>query len=144
MPGVVAYALVSRGVRRRLPFWALNLVLLFAWCAYSVLGNRSQTAGAYLSCLVVGLCIPFALDSQRQILNTISETVAKYSYGIYLVHAPVLALSFALPLPAAVKLAIFAAASGALSYLAYRFIEDPLVQFGKTVTEPVAAARVAI
>lgn len=143
VPGVVAYGLIARGARQTIPFVVLPAVLALAWCLYAALGGWSQTVGAYPACLLVGLAIPYARDCGLRWLNTACETVAKYSYGIYLVHAPALALSFALPAPVAVKLAVFVASTTGLSVLAYRFIEDPMVQAGKVVTRLAPVAEMA-
>lgn len=140
LPGVLAFAIMRRGAARRWPAWALPLVLLAAWLVYEVVGAWSQTVGSYLPCLAVGLLVPFVRESQWPRLNAVYQTVAKYSYGVYMVHVPVLALTFAAPVPAALRVPIFLAGTWALSVLAYRLIEEPMVLAGKAITSGAALA----
>jgi peptidoglycan/LPS O-acetylase OafA/YrhL len=131
----IAYGLIiHKKPRQLLPFWTIPAILFIAWCSYALLGVWSQTIGAYPVCIAVGLCIPFARESTSKYLNTTCNTIAKYSYGIYLVHAPALAISFSLELPVVAKLFIFAGTTVILSVLSYRFIEVPLIRKGKNLT----------
>jgi len=134
-PGVVAFSFIANGKKPVFPFKVIPLVLVGGLVVYFVLGRWSQTIGAYLSCLAIGLTIPFVRESSFSLLNLACEKIAKYSYGIYLLHAPALATTFALPIPIWAKLLTFMAVTGMLSVLAYHAIEEPMVRLGKSATQ---------
>lgn len=84
-------------------------------------------------CCVAGLAIPLFADIQSIWLNNLTRTIAKYSYGIYVCHVPILWLVF-------VKLHFASRAVSALLALAltaiisvalYRMLEDPAIRVGR-------------
>jgi peptidoglycan/LPS O-acetylase OafA/YrhL len=134
-PGVLAYVLMRKvNARPVLPFFVLPLVLLLGCLTYELLGIKSQTAGAYPVCLLVGVLIPFVRESTSLQLNAISGFFAKHSYGIYLVHAPCLAFVFSLQIVLAAKIALFFIMTVFFARLAYVCIEAPMTSLGKRVS----------
>ncbi len=134
-PGVVTYVLVSKVPKKIFPFSVLLVGLVIAWLSYQLLGRWSQTVGGFPACLALGLLFPFVSESKSDLLISICKSIAKYSYGIYLIHIPVLAVCFLLPFPAFLKLIVFFVATWLLSVLAYKLIEDPMIRFGNRLTD---------
>jgi peptidoglycan/LPS O-acetylase OafA/YrhL/glycosyltransferase involved in cell wall biosynthesis len=149
--GMVAYQLLHRqsesvrcgyGTRRiAAGLWPLFVIALFAvqgilmgWHSF-----ESQTGSAINSCvcLVLALAIPSFRELSTQWLVRPTEKIAKYSYGIYLLHVPALEIVFraAPSLPLALKCLLFLLVTTALSVAAYHTIEHPLIQFGKQLTD---------
>jgi peptidoglycan/LPS O-acetylase OafA/YrhL len=90
----------------------------------------------WLYCLVLGLAINAFQDSESRILNVAAEKIALYSYGMYLLHVPVLYLVF-------VVLGIRSPVVGPLlfvlltvsgSVITYHLIEAPLIAFGRLLS----------
>ena len=90
----------------------------------------------WLFCAAVGLSIPYFLEIRSHWLKWISKQTARYSYGIYVSHVPVLWLCFvrlrtgSLALSAALAVILTAF----VSVLAYHGLEDPAIRFGKRLT----------
>lgn len=149
--GMVAYQLLHRqsesaqcgfGARRiAAGLWPLFVLALFAvqgilmgWHSF-----ESQTGSVINSCicLVLALAIPSFGELRARWLVRPAEQIAKYSYGIYLLHVPALELVFraAPSLPLALKCLLFLLTTGTLSVAAYHLIEHPLIQLGKWLTD---------
>ncbi len=116
--GPAVFSLMHRGLRNDHQIW---------WPPYLDLAND------WIFCCVTGLAIPFFADIRSEWLNKMTRMIAKYSYGIYVCHVPILWLVF-------VKLQIDSLAVGALiallltalaSFALYRFLEDPGIRLGK-------------
>jgi peptidoglycan/LPS O-acetylase OafA/YrhL len=132
LPGVLAYCL--RTMRRR---WSAGI--LFAYVGanailYPLLVGlgTSATVLSWGICLGLGALIPMCVDVQSMWLRTVASTVARYSYGIYLVHVSVLDVVFhrLTGIPSAVAWLLFIGGVVALSYLTYHMIEKPGIGFG--------------
>jgi peptidoglycan/LPS O-acetylase OafA/YrhL len=91
------------------------------------------------TCLLVGLAIPLFAEVRSHWLGSVAHQIAKYSYGIYLLHIPSLALMFnhfpSLPLP--LKIGGFISLCGVTSVVTYHLIENPLIQVGRSIAEKV-------
>ena len=94
-------------------------------------------------CLALGLSIPVFKDITGRPIVAVAHNLAKYSYGIYLFHVPMLVLCFGHLglLPKAIKLIAWIAATALISYVSHNTIEKPLMRLGKklTKTPPTAA-----
>lgn len=160
MAGVLAWSLMGR-VRPRFKaaWWMVSLVLLVV--AFRVIGvirvyglspwsrihqNLRVDGGIWwpseldpvrdwLFCLIAGLLVPLFVQCRVRAIVVPCKAVAKYSYGIYLWHIPVLWLVFSvIGVPAGLELpfALLAVAGTALcAYVGYHVIEDPAVRLGK-------------
>lgn len=148
--GVLGFALRQRGWRPcwRSGGWAVWLVVLFAGYAVLHLGAAKPSAPvgwALAVALMLGI-LGFE-DSRRPHLNALTQWIARYSYGLYLLHVPVLWLVFhrwglqSLPL----SLLVYLGLSMTAAVLAYHLIEAPMVALGQRLTQPapVAPARAA-
>lgn len=112
---------------------------LVAWPASMDLVND------WVFCCLAGLAIPLFADVKLQWLNATSKAIAKYSYGIYVCHVPILWLVF-------VKLHVHSSAlrvllalvmTGLVSVILFRFLEDPAIRLGKRLSLRVASAHAA-
>lgn len=135
--GVLAYAILRRGEPPTFPAWCWPVLLLGLIAAFSItpiFSIRVPEAGWSL-CLVVGLLIPIFADAREDWLARIAFSVAKYSYGIYLLHAPAMSLVFALLREAApvVKWGTFTMLIVVLPVAAYHFIEAPGIALGRRI-----------
>ena len=139
--GVLCYALRNR-VRAVLPaaLWA-PFVLLLGFGSI-LLRNGAHPKGSFLTswifCLILGLAINVFHDSASKPLNTVAEKIAQYSYGVYLVHIPVIYLVF---LVLGVKSALFGTIlvltiTALASVVTYHFIELPFINLGRKLSSP--------
>jgi peptidoglycan/LPS O-acetylase OafA/YrhL len=138
--GMVAFRLL-RGAPVKLPsfMWPLGVVaLMVARCSLldGVLidTTRNATVNA-ITCLALGLGIPLFEEVRSRWLSYPAHQIAKYSYGIYLLHVPCLALVFLHlpPLPLPLKIGTFLAITGVASAFTYHLIEHPLIQLGGSI-----------
>ena len=145
--GMVAYKLlVRRAAEQRhnaLPRWAwpffvLGLFALQAWLMgkHHIESPNGVVVDACI-CLTLGIAIPAFGELQACWIARPSQQVAKYSYGIYLLHIP--ALTFVLcylpEMPLAMKAVLAIALTALLSFVSFHFIEDPLIRLGKRLTQ---------
>ncbi len=147
--GMVAYQLLNRqymlgGVTRKLPAFLWPYFVLALVVAQSVIvGWKSfeSPLGALLNaciCLVLGIAIPSFNDLSVRWIVWPAEKIAKYSYGIYLLHVPAMLIAFHAftRLPLAIKTVAFLALTGLFAFASFHLIEDPLIQLGKRLTNP--------
>lgn len=145
--GVLAYAMLDR-VKPRLPaiLWPVLLVALIV--AFCVVNEYIESPYwlVWIVSLILGVSIPIFKNSTSKIANTVAETVARYSYGMYLLHVPVLYLVFfrmdmqSIPL----GIALFLAITSAASIACYHFIEKPAIDLGRRLSSSDALAHKGI
>lgn len=154
--GMVAYKLLLRQSaakqRGRLPGWAWPLLVigLFAlknWLAGSHSFESPFGAGVdSCICLALALGIPAFAELHQGWIAHPAQKIAKYSYGVYLLHVPALIFVMrylpALPLP--LKIIVFLALTTLASVVSFHAVEDPLIQFGKRLTQHGHASRALI
>ena len=141
--GMVAYKLLKgRSSALRNPalpacFWPFVVLGLFVLQGV-LIGERSfeSPTGAAIDagvCLALALAIPAFRELRAVWIVRPAQRIAKYSYGVYLLHIP--ALIFVLRnlpgLSLALKIALFLALTALLAFLSFHLIEDPLIQIGK-------------
>lgn len=143
IPGIVAYWIIKRNPKRILPFFALPVALITLLVLYGKMGQFSQTLGGYPACIILGLMLPFVRESSGLLVNAICEAIAKYSYGIYLIHVPVMYACFLLDIPLLLQIALFIIVTWILSVLAYRYIESPMITLGSRLTKTAPQVVVA-
>ena len=145
--GMVAFRFLSVA-RVKLPscFWPLSVITLMVTRCLVLNGTlidtaRNATVNA-TTCLVLGLAIPLFEEVRSRPLIYIAHQVAKYSYGIYLLHIPCLALVFGhLPtLPLALKISTFLVITGVASAITYHLVEHPLIQIGRSVAKRIESS----
>jgi peptidoglycan/LPS O-acetylase OafA/YrhL len=141
--GVLAFALRQRGWAPRWGSggWIGWLVVLFLGYAALHVGAEKPSPGlgwALAVALMVGI-LGFE-DSRRPHLNALTQWIARYSYGLYLLHVPVLWLLFH-------RWGLQSLGLGLLAYLvlttlaavvAYHLVEAPMVALGQRLTQHAA------
>ena len=97
----------------------------------------------WLLCAAVGLAIPLFLEVRSRWLKSISKLVARYSYGIYVSHVPILWFCFIrVHVGSAVVSALLAILlTAAIAVLVYHWIEDPAIRVGKRLATRVVQGR---
>lgn len=145
--GMVAYRLLARrkaiADRLQLPAWAWPFFILILFFLQA-LGRgtppfetpSSSVLNASI-CLLLAIAIPAFSELSARWIVLLSQQIAKYSYGIYLLHVPALIFAFRyLPgLPSVLKLGAFVALTGIFSFVSFHIIENPLIQIGKRLTQ---------
>lgn len=89
----------------------------------------------WIGCTVLGCLLPQFRDLQVPWLRQASHLIAKYSYGIYLSHCPLLWLVFR-KLPhwhPAVLWTIFAALLVVVPVALFHLLEDPMIRYGRNL-----------
>lgn len=143
LPGVLAFC--RRRSARVFSAWVLFLyvgamALIYPWL---VAHGVKSTILSWPFCLVLGFIIPKCREIQWNLLRIPGAIIARYSYGIYLVHVPILYFSFhylrgIAPLA---SWAIFAFGVAGLACCAYHFVEKPCTAFGRRVVERLGTYR---
>ena len=81
----------------------------------------------------LGLLLPRVVDAKPTWWTATTHTVATYSYGVYLLHVPLLHLAFGLALPFAAQWLVFVVGLSAACWLGYHLIERPGIRLGQTL-----------
>jgi len=131
LAGVIAYRLLGT-VQPRLPAWLWGPVMIGITVLYTVTPRSDQSwVKSVFSCLTVGVLIPL-FDARRSLIGTAASQIAKYSYGIYLSHMPLLWLIYRkLTLPEWSRPILVVLATAVVSLVCYHAIEYPLIRAGK-------------
>jgi peptidoglycan/LPS O-acetylase OafA/YrhL len=147
LSGVLCYSLRDR-IPAFIPaaLWPpFVLSLICGYCFTNLHGNPKFWIG-WIFCLVLGLAINAFRDSAYRPLNVVVEKIALYSYGMYLLHVPVLYLVFMVlgiknlvfgPL-------LFVALTMVASSITYHFLESPLIEIGRKLSFPQRRSQVSL
>lgn len=87
----------------------------------------------WISCLMLGICIPYFAEITNRYVVVISKNIAKYSFGIYLTHPVALKLAFdtGASHDMTYRYLIFFALATLMPILAFHLVEDPAIRFSK-------------
>lgn len=93
-------------------------------------------------CLLLGLSIPLFAEIERSWLARAAKHVATYSYGIYLVHVPILwwVLVTHSAWPAGLRVLLTGLLLTTVPLVLYHLWEHPFVRLGQSVAD-LAATR---
>jgi peptidoglycan/LPS O-acetylase OafA/YrhL len=135
--GVLAYHLLRIRQRSTLPSWTLGIVLALAVVAVPMLHPIvPPDLKNWIPCLFLGAVVPGITELAPSIITSMGKTIAKYSYGIYLLHVPVFWFAFdvcrALPIAAQILIALIGLA--VIPWLGYHTIEQPAIRLGQHLT----------
>jgi peptidoglycan/LPS O-acetylase OafA/YrhL len=142
MAGVLAYAILRRRPRAIVPGWAWLFFLVGNCALFWVIGVLGKGGEGFVwnrhhwlqwgYCLVIGLAIPAVRQIPPGLLARGAKTIAKYSYGIYLLHMPALALGLVTlrHAPPVVQWVVAALLIVVLPVLAFHLIEEPGIKLG--------------
>lgn len=161
LAGVLAWRL-AKEMKQRIPGWVWALSLVALCVCYRIidalrvygpsvseafhgalrsdhgvwLPRSFDLASDWMFCLIVGILLPLFADIRIQWLNELSRQVAKYSYGTYVSHIPILWLFFyRFRISSALTSAIFSCALIAVAAVVlYHWVEDPAIRFGKKLS----------
>lgn len=135
LPGVLAYSL--RNTSRRCSAATLFILVWSGVLAFPLLVGigMSATVLSWFFCLALGSLLPRCRELRWPLLHRVGATLARYSYGIYLVHVPVLhfAFQYCEGVSRIVSWILFVFGVMALSYLAYHGIEKPGIAYGRAL-----------
>jgi peptidoglycan/LPS O-acetylase OafA/YrhL len=129
--GVLAYSLLRRG--RPAPIASHVWPAMLGAVAAGVMLLHPTPERVWLGwgpCLLLGLLIPQVREMRASRLTRVAHWIAKYSYGIYLVHKPLLTLWRGSPLPSAAQWAGWAVSVALVSMLLYAAVEAPMIRLG--------------
>lgn len=132
LPGVLAYCL--RNARHQWSAGALFSYVGAVAVAYPLMVGLgcSATVLSWIICLILGALIPRCADIKTTWLNACASIVARYSYGIYLVHVSVLNFAFhhVKGIDPWSAWMLFIGGVVGLPYIAYHLIEKPGIDIG--------------
>lgn len=131
IPGVVAFVGFMHG-KRRWPAWTFGVLVGALTAAYVLKPSRPM---GWVCCLILGLLLPRFRPAKNARLCAIGHILAKYSYGIYLLHLWAIAIGFYyLPLHHVwEKVTIELLCVAILAPLAYHLIEKPAMDLGAKI-----------
>jgi peptidoglycan/LPS O-acetylase OafA/YrhL len=140
--GVIAYALLRRRPSAHLaPTWWPPL--LFAWIGMACWGFDRVDGGSvpwpsWIFCVGLGLAIPYVSNIAPGRFATACGTIAKYSYGIYLLHVPALWIGLVVfrGFSHAVQWTVFLVVLVTTTVLGYHLIEKPGISLGVRLVRP--------
>lgn len=138
--GMVAFQL-GRTIVPRLhhilwvPFILLSISIWYLlWEAQpKAFGHPMRSLTSYALCSVVGLSLNFFKDIPNGIFARGCFVIAKYSFGIYLLHVPAMYIAFIVMshYSAAIQWLILCVLMAALPWLACRYVEEPMIGVGR-------------
>lgn len=134
VPGVLAYAL-SKTIRRTLPSFVLGASVgaVALLLPLSVAAGVSLHRTTWVLCLGLGLLIPRCRELRSCRVARAAKTLARYSYGVYLLHWMCMDVAFGRlsDRPRLLQVATFVVGLVLLPYLGYHLLEKPGIELGK-------------
>jgi peptidoglycan/LPS O-acetylase OafA/YrhL len=139
--GVVAFILSKRPHSVH-SFWLLPpAILSFILLIYYFPFRHAD----WIGCTAMGTLLPWVSELRADIFVRIFHNIAKYSYGIYLSHTPLLWLTFTGfhgIIPDFLRWIVFSVLLAAVSVACYRYIEKPMIDVGRRLARTKAPAAV--
>jgi peptidoglycan/LPS O-acetylase OafA/YrhL len=128
LSGVVAYQL-TKARSLHLPAWmwpitATAITALYLW--------RPTAPRGWMCSLLLGTAIPQFKEVSGAVVVKVFKVIARYSYGIYLVHFACdwLAFQVCARLPVWVRLLILLATVTSIPYVFHHTLEEPMIRVG--------------
>jgi peptidoglycan/LPS O-acetylase OafA/YrhL len=153
--GVMAWRLMRERDRARLPAWLWPLGILTVSIIWMTATGKYLPLGIATFGLCLGLLIPLFREIPWSAVTTVSRLVARYSYGIYLTHFPIMVFVLSSPkdprfkvihqLPRLkhyarpVNLSLIVVLTAVASLALYHLIENPGIRVGQKVARWVAS-----
>jgi len=134
LAGALAYA--WQGANRRIPWWAWPCFIVVWGLLYGLYGFAIRAEmGGWLASLVLGMLIPLVQDAPANWLSKAAALVARYSYGIYLSHVPLIWLCFRklTGVSTPLRWTLFFLLQCLVPVSVYHAFENPMIQVGKAV-----------
>jgi peptidoglycan/LPS O-acetylase OafA/YrhL len=135
LPGIVAYKLWRQP--RFLPALCWPLFLVLCCAAFLWLSGSQPIETGWFICFAIGLGVCFFREMRENPLTQLTKRIARYSYGIYLLHYFAIWFGFVVcrSWNRGIQFAIFAAVLVFLSVLLYHTVEEPLIKAGVRVSQ---------
>ena len=136
--GLVAYQTLRRRAAIPAQLWPAALLGIAA-LHWLLVKYKAPLPGLPqpVTCLTLGILIPLFKELPTSWLTKISHVIAKYSYGVYLSHLPVIwfafvELRFA---PAVARWAVLGVLSVIIPWVLYHLLEHPMIRFGRSLAD---------
>jgi len=135
LPGLVAYKLWSR--RRVLPAWLWPAFLILCCCAFLWLSGKRPIETGWFICFGLSLSVPLFQEMPENAFAWLAQRIARYSYGIYLVHYFALWVGFVVckSLSLGLQIGAFFCLLVLLPVVLYHTVEAPLISQGVRISE---------
>ena len=135
LPGIVAYKLWRQP--RFFPAWYWPVFLALCCASFLWLSGSQPIETGWFICFTIGLGVCFFREMRENPLARLAQRIARYSYGIYLLHYFAIWIGFVVcrSLNIGLKTVIFAAVLISLSVLLYHTVEAPLIAAGVKISE---------
>jgi peptidoglycan/LPS O-acetylase OafA/YrhL len=144
LPGIIAYRLLPR-TKATWPFWIFPIMLLAfaAWFVMGYLLHWHWMINGFSMCLALGLTLPHFVEVKSPAVRRVSHLIARYSYGIYLTHFPMMWFAFVAlgKSPMLIQWAVFLAGLVGVPVLLYHALEAPMIRVGNRVVEGLYGTR---
>lgn len=142
LAGVLAYALLRRPAAPRLSPSGTLLAFAALITAFFLVAHAQweSLAPQWAFCLTLGLIIAHGREIAETALSRVAHVIAKYSYGVYLLHQVALWIALVKfgAAPHVVQWMLFAVLMFALPWSAFHLIEHPGIVVGqRLVHQPV-------
>jgi peptidoglycan/LPS O-acetylase OafA/YrhL len=136
LSGVMAYS-ISRKTERKIAavLWPVGLIFWFGITSYAW-DRGFGLLPTWLMCTFLGGSIYMFSDSKLHWWNAFTSTVAKYSYGIYLLHIPVTYVVFRSwkISPDVIAIITCISLTYVCAWISFYLLEEPLIQLGKRIS----------
>lgn len=132
LAGVMAYSLRNVVPRISAVWWPVALIFWFGITALAWHKDLGLIP-TWIMCALLGFSICRFSDSKAGWWNTFTAKIAKYSYGIYLLHVPAIyavCVYWRLGDVEAIACSIVLTIFGAI--ISFHFLEDPCIRAGKS------------
>lgn len=130
MGGVLAYSLIRRAPSLPPLLWPLSLLTLVPLTITLGLSPPVE----WTICLAAGAAIPLFHELGKGLAAKACFTVARYSYGIYLCHVPLLWLCFHHLQSTPARWASYLTLVIIVPFGLYHLVESPLIKIGRRIT----------
>lgn len=139
LTGIYAYKEMQDS-RRTLGFWTLPALLAFLSVVCSLSYDRNKFI---VISLCFGLALPHIQSCTNVSVNGFCAWIAKYSYGIYLLHDPAIWLGFVrfAHLPIVARIIIFLLTTFGGSVALYHALEYPMILIGNKAGAAISGGR---
>jgi len=127
LAGIVAYT-IWRSCWPKINGLVWPALICCVAAAYVV--YKSQMHSDWIAASVVGLTVPFFRQISWRPMVVSAKLLARYSYGIYLCHFPLISLVFERHWSRALKLAVSVMLTAAIPVVVYHALEAPMIRQG--------------
>lgn len=132
--GLLAWRL-SRSYSPMIPGWAWPFGIFAVALIWFTAVNMSpyDMYLRWVFCGSLGAIIPMFHSMSETLLTRVAAIIAKYSYGIYLSHIPVMIVAFRILAHSAgiIQWGTFIVLACVAPVMAYHFLEEPMINVGK-------------